>query len=146
MTTSDTDVIEAITPMVEGHSFLQLLGVEVRSASTGRVVLTLPHRDVLTNPDGETLHGGLAATLIDHASGMAVYTASLEDPGLQGGPTIDLRCSYVRPAKGDMHAEAEVVAVGNSIAFTTAEATVTTDGGEEVLVASGEGTFAVRRD
>jgi acyl-coenzyme A thioesterase PaaI-like protein len=59
----------------EEHGYLSWLNTSVDVVERGRVVLSLPFDDKLTNSDGGTIHGGVAATLIDTAGGVVQRTA-----------------------------------------------------------------------
>ena len=50
-----------------------ILGYEVTEAERGRVVVTLAPKDCHLNPAG-TVHGGVAATLLDSCMGLAVQS------------------------------------------------------------------------
>ena len=140
---AETDLMAEMQSMVDEHDFMEGLDAEVTDAEPGRVAMVLPYREEFANPASDAMHGGLVATMIDHASGMAVYSATVDRPDVGGGPTIDLRISYIRPVVGDLHVEAEIVSFGRSIAFTTATATTLDADGREETVASSEGTFSV---
>ena len=121
------------------HGYLSWLNTSVETLERGQVVLSIPFDDKLTNADGRTIHGGVAATLIDTAGGVAQRT-TFEDPLGGGVATVNLNANYLRPADGDLRAEAEVVRAGGSIGVS--EMTVTTAGGgngEETGDAHGEG-------
>ncbi|QAU12300.1 PaaI family thioesterase [Halorubrum sp. BOL3-1] len=135
------------------HGYLSWLNTSVETIDRGRVVLSIPFDDKLTNADGRTIHGGVAATLIDTAGGVAQRT-TFEEPLDGGVATVNLDANYLRPATGDLRAEAEVVRAGGSIGVS--EMTVTTArGGEdrgdagdadrsEVVV--GQGSFRLFRE
>ncbi|MGD9702038.1 MAG: PaaI family thioesterase [Acidimicrobiia bacterium] len=70
----------------------RLLGMELGELEEGRVAFTLETRPELGNPLG-TVHGGIAATLLDSAMGCAVHSL------LRAGErytTLDLHVHYVR--------------------------------------------------
>ena len=135
---------------LDQHGFLSWLGATVESVDEGRMVMTIPYDEKLTNSgpgSGEaddernTVNGGIAATLIDTCGGLAVR-ASLDDPLESGVATIDLNVSYLRPAKGDLTATADVVRIGSTVGVS--EVTVVSQNGEtEREVAVGRGSFRV---
>src|SRR5215475_6422973 len=53
------------------NTIAQTLGYDIVEAEEGRVVITAEPRDSHLNPAG-TVHGGLAATLLDSCMGLAV--------------------------------------------------------------------------
>jgi len=83
-----------------------------------------------------TLHGGVTATLVDAAVGIALI-------GQLGGQlvtTVELKVNYLRPAShGKVHARARLLKVGKTLGFGTAE--VHDPHGR--LVASGSATYMI---
>lgn len=126
---------------VRSNEFHNDRNFRVEEAEDGRVVLSMPVRDDLTNFSGN-LHGGVLATLVDTASALAIRN-TFEDPWTPGLATTDLTVSYVRPANGEVRAEAEVVRVGDSLAVTTVEVTGVAPDGERKVVATGGTTYRV---
>ena len=120
------------------NSMARTLGYEVVEASSGRVVVTaLPNRDHL-NPAG-TVHGGLAATLLDSCMGLAVWSAT--DKGF-GSTTLEFKISLVRPITpdtGEIRAEGTVLTIGRRIG--TAEGRLTDKTGR--LLAHGTTTCLI---
>mgnify|MGYP006274307115 FL=1 len=151
MTGFDADDARAfIQSYVDDHGFLSFLDLSVEDVDDGEMTMRVPYHEKLTNhgPGRGDVHGGIAATLIDTAGGLAVRTA-LDDPVDAGVATIDLNVSYLRPARGDLVAEAEVVRVGSTVGV--AEVTVEAqpqeddDRDEATEVAVGRGSFRVFR-
>lgn len=81
-----------------------------------------------------SLHGGVTATLIDAAIGVAIF-------GQFGGrraATVELKANYHRPvAEGVVRARARIVRAGKTLAFGTAEVFDQ----HRRLVASGSATY-----
>src|SRR6056297_371541 len=128
----------------EEHGYLSWLNTSVDVVERGRVVLSIPFDDKLTNSDGGTIHGGVAATLIDTAGGVVQRTA-FEEPLGGGVATVNLNANYLRPATGDLRAEAEVVRAGGSIGVS--DMTVTSDtNGDTAEVVVGQGSFRLFRE
>lgn len=94
--------------------FLQWVGVIIEEEGDGSCVLRVPHREALTNASGPVIHGGIVATLIDNAAGTAVRTI-LENPETARYATVELNLSYLRPAIGDLRAEANIRRPGSSL-------------------------------
>ncbi len=132
---------EYIQTMMESHPFIRWLDISVETVEPGRVVVELPYRDEFGNPGNGALHGGIVATVMDQTAAMAVQADTYDAGGAVGGPTVDIRVSYVRPITGDMRAVGEVVRVGESIAMASAEATGIAPDGQEKTVATAEATF-----
>lgn len=123
--TSDGDeipdeVVETIQTYIEEyHGFLSWLEVEVEEVQRTRTVMSLPFAEKLTNNTSpETIHGGVAATLIDTCGGLALRP-HLRDPVAGGMATVNLNVNYLRRAVGDLRATAEPVRVGGSIGWST---------------------------
>lgn len=97
--------------------------------------MTIPYDEKLTNTvSPPTIHGGIAATLIDTAGGIALRTM-LDDPLAGGVATINLNVNYLRRASGDLTAVAEVVRAGGSVGVSTITV-VSTDPEEDSDVAA----------
>lgn len=117
---------------------MRLIGGTPETVEHGRVVFRAPTRGDFANPMG-TLHGGIAATLLDSAMGCAVM--STLPPGA-GYATVDLHVTYLRPAGLDgvvLRAEGTAVHTGGRVA--TAEGRLTDPDGR--LVATAVCTCAV---
>jgi uncharacterized protein (TIGR00369 family) len=102
-----------------------LLGFELVEVQDGRAVFAVEPGDQHYNPIG-VVHGGLAATLIDSATGCAVHTTL---PAGTGYTTTDVQVRFVRPITRDtgrIECVGEVVHRGRTMA--TAEARLTAGG------------------
>ena len=103
------------------NSMAQTLGYDIVEVAKGRVVAAVePHAGHL-NPSG-TVHGGLSATLLDTAMGLAIRTM-LEKGVAQ--TTLEFKISMVRPITpqtGLVKAEGKVISCGRRIG--TAEGTL----------------------
>jgi uncharacterized protein (TIGR00369 family) len=89
--------LEFVQGLVDGtlplNTIAETLGYDVIEAAGGRVVVTaLPDGSHL-NPSG-TVHGGLAATLLDSCMGLAIR--STLEKGV-GQTTLEFKISLVRP-------------------------------------------------
>ncbi|MDY7101826.1 MAG: PaaI family thioesterase [Actinomycetota bacterium] len=110
----------------------ELLGMSLLEVDEGRIVFGLEPDARMTNPLG-TVHGGIAATLLDSAMSCAVHTTLAAD---ESYTTLDLHVRYVRAARpdgGPLQVEGSVVHRGRRTA--TAEGRVTDAEGR--LVAHG---------
>lgn len=133
----------------EHHDFLSWLGTDVDALEKGRIVMSLPYDEKLTNArpggseDRPEINGGVAATLIDTAGGLALRT-TLDDP-LEGGvATINLNVNYLERATGDLTATGEVIRAGNSVGVGEVVVESETDG-ESRRVATGQGSYRLFR-
>src|SRR5258708_28846948 len=104
------------------NTIAQTLGYDVAEAAHGRVVVTAEPTGAHLNPAG-TVHGGLAATLLDSCMGLAVQ--STLEKGF-GQTTLEFKISLLRPVTpetGLVRAEGRVVSRGRRIG--TAEGRLT---------------------
>ncbi len=135
---------EAVQRRMDAHGFLSWLDVRVEAVSPGRVVLRIPYREELTNrpfSGQRSVHGGVAATVIDSVAGAAIKS---ELPNGAGTATIDLNVSYLRPATSDLVATGEVIRVGKSVGVASVRVESETNG-DRSEVAVGRGSFRIFR-
>jgi uncharacterized protein (TIGR00369 family) len=96
------------------NTIARTLGYDIVEAENGRVVVTAePTADHL-NPAG-TVHGGLAATMLDSCMGLAIL--SMLEKG-SGSTTLEFKISFVRPITPDtglIRAEGTVLNRGRRI-------------------------------
>ena len=119
---------------LSNHDHLQKLGIAIKEQRDGYVRLSLPHDESLTNPGSDVMQGGIVATLIDHGGGAAIRT-TLERPKEMTHATTELNVSYLRPAVGDLTAEATVVRSGRTRGVVDVKVTMeTSEGTKEVAV------------
>jgi uncharacterized protein (TIGR00369 family) len=117
----------------------ELLGFELEEADEGRVVFSIEPGEQHYNPIG-TVHGGVAATLLDSAMGAAVHSTLPEGTGYV---TLEVKFNLVRAITADtgrVLAEGRVIHRGKSVA--TVEASLRSDDGK--LLAHGTSTCLVR--
>jgi uncharacterized protein (TIGR00369 family) len=117
------DGLAALRAMIAGElpppPIATLLGFDLVEVDEGRVVFAVEPGDHHYNPIG-MVHGGLAATLIDSATGCAVHTTL---PAGTGYTTTDVQVRFVRPITRDtgrIECVGQVVHRGRTLA--TAEA------------------------
>src|SRR5882757_6538073 len=116
----------------------QTLGYDITEAERGRVVVTAEPRDIHLNPAG-TVHGGLAATLLDSCMGLAVQS-TLEKGVSQ--TTLEFKILLLRPITpetGPIKAEGLVLSLGRRVG--TAEGRLTDGSGR--LLAHGTTTCLI---
>lgn len=102
--------------------FIRALGAEVVSVQPGVGKMKLPWReDLVGDPRSGLIHGGVITTLLDNASGMAVFSSLREVMQIA---TLDLRVDYLRPPvpRQDLYAEATCYRVTRNIAFVRGRA------------------------
>lgn len=108
------------------NTMASTLGYDVTEAESGRVVVTAEPKDMHLNPAG-TVHGGLAATMLDSCMGLAIH--STLDKGV-GSTTLEFKMSFLRPITpqtGPIRAEGKVISRGRRVG--TAEGRVTDEKG-----------------
>jgi uncharacterized protein (TIGR00369 family) len=112
------------------NTIAQTLGYDITEAERGRVVVTAEPSDIHLNPAG-TVHGGLAATMLDSCMGLAIQ--STLEKGV-GSTTLEFKASFVRPITpnaGSIRAEGTVISRGRRV------------GTAEGRVIDGEGRLSV---
>jgi len=120
------------------NTIAQTLGYDVAEAASGRVVVTAKPSGIHLNPAG-TVHGGLAATLLDSCMGLAVQ--STLEKGV-GQTTLEFKISLLRPITpetGEIKAEGVVLSCGRRVG--TAEGRITDGKGR--LLAHGTTTCLI---
>ena len=113
---------KAVEQMSGALPFVRALGAEVVSVTPGVGKMKLAWReDLVGDPRSGLLHGGVITTLLDNASGMAVFSSLREAMQIA---TLDLRIDYLRPPspKQDIHAEATCYRMTRTIAFVRGRA------------------------
>ncbi|MSP14995.1 MAG: PaaI family thioesterase [Myxococcales bacterium] len=110
-------------------------GMRLLEWSEGKAKVALDVTPAVANPFG-MLHGGMVATLIDHAGTIAILTA---DRDTRPGVTTDLNITYFLPTpRGDTAlAEASVLRAGRTLAMVNVDVRRASDG---KLVAQGRMT------
>ncbi len=143
----DERAMELLEAFIDRHGFLSWLNLEVVEVDSGRVVLTVPYDDKLVNPGSPvgSIHGGIAATLIDTASGFALRS-TFDDPSTGSLATTDLNVTYLRPATADLRVEAEVLRTGGTMGYTDTIVSSVAPDGEEKTVATGRTSFRLFPD
>lgn len=113
----------------------RLMGFRLAEVEEGRAVFVVEPGERHANGIG-IAHGGLAATLLDSATGCAINTMM---PAGRIFTTLEMKINYVRPLTpevGEVRCEARVVHVGGRVA--TAEGRITDAAGK--LYAHGTAT------
>lgn len=143
MTDSDAEADEVSDVPARGReffddgSFNDWLGLTVEEFGEGEVVLSVECEEFKQNPGG-VMHGGVTATLVDVAGGMAIGSTFEEEEMMA---TTNLEVNYFRPVTDTAYATAEVVRVGSSNAIAHVEVESTAPDGERKDVAIGTVTY-----
>jgi uncharacterized protein (TIGR00369 family) len=109
---------EFVRGLVDGtlplNTMAQTLGYDVTEVEPGRAVVAIEPSEAHLNPYG-TVHGGLAATLLDTCMGLAVQTTLVRG---FAQTTVEFKVSLMRPitpATGPIRAEGKVLNRGRRI-------------------------------
>lgn len=98
-TTPITTGLEVLEKLAENHSngssIGETMGMRLARASKGRVVLDVTPDGRHLNPLG-AVHGGFAATCLDGAAALALYSTLDHDTPYA---TVDLNVKYLRPVR-----------------------------------------------
>lgn len=107
--------LEFVRGLVSGslplNTMAKTLGYDIVEADEGRVVIAAMAGADHMNPNG-TIHGGVAATLLDSCMGLAVRTLL---PKGVGSTTLEFKISFLRPVtaeSGLLRAEGKALMVG----------------------------------
>jgi uncharacterized protein (TIGR00369 family) len=134
--------LEFIQGLVDGtlplNPIAETLGYDVTEVVRGRVIVTAKPNGTHLNPAG-TVHGGLAATMLDSCMGLAIQ--SLLAKGVRS-TTLEFKISLLRPITpetGLIKAEGVVLSCGRRVG--TAEGRITDQRGR--LLAHGTTTCLI---
>ena len=108
------------------NTIAKTIGYDIAEAESGRVVVTAEPGENHLNPAG-TVHGGLAAAMLDSCMGLAIQ--STLETGL-GSTTLEFKISFLRPITpetGPIRAEGMVITRGRRVG--TAEGCLTDSNG-----------------
>ena len=131
---------QVMTGEVPPSGMVQLMNFKLVEVSEGHAVFTIEPDERHYNGLG-IAHGGLAATLLDSATGCAINTMM---PAGRIFTTLEMKINYVRPMAretGEVRCEANVIHVGGRIA--TAEGRIVDGNGK--LFAHGTATCMLFR-
>ena len=128
--------------VAEGHlpppPIAELVRMRLVDVEDGRITFSCTPDGSMYNPLG-MVHGGLACTLLDTATGCALHTTLREGVGYT---SIEIKVNYLKPitvASGQLTAVGTVVKAGSRVGF--AEATLTDAAG--ALVATATSTLLI---
>jgi len=103
--------------MLSGVPHARAMGMSIVEMTHSNTIIKLPFdKRFVGNPETGVIHGGAITSLLDNASGMAVFCA-LEE--LVSIATLDLRIDYMRAATPgeDVFAHAHCYKLTHTIAF-----------------------------
>jgi uncharacterized protein (TIGR00369 family) len=96
---------------------MALIGAALTTVEPGRVEITLPFRDNLTQQKGY-VHGGILGMIADSACGYAAFSLMPADCSLV---TVEYKINILTPAVGSLVAKGEVVKPGRTLTVARAE-------------------------
>ncbi len=126
---------ESLSKIVDGIPFARTCGITVAAFNDEASTLTLSMSasDAVARMNGsDQIHGGAVAALIDTAGTILAVVKTG-----QGVPTINLRTDFLKPAAGNLIAQASIRRVGRKVSVVDVD--VTSEDG--TLIAIGRGTF-----
>src|SRR5215472_2442652 len=92
----------------------ELLAMELVEVHEGHAVFAVEPAEWMYNPIG-SVHGGIAATLLDSCMGCAIHTTL---PAGVGYTTLEIKVNFVRPILGNtgmLRAEGKIISGGKRI-------------------------------
>jgi uncharacterized protein (TIGR00369 family) len=130
----DPDFAERIRASFAKQGAMHTIGAALGEIAPGRVVITLPWRQELTQQHG-FLHAGIVATALDSACGYAGSTLMPADAGVL---TIEYKINLLAPARGDsFRMEGVVLKPGRTISVTEGRAYALHEGREKLIATMG---------
>ena len=141
----DMSGLEFLQAVMEGRlpapPIADLIGATIESVQEGQVTFAIDPAEWMYNPIG-SVHGGIAATVLDSCMGCAVH--SLLPAGV-AYTTADLQVRYVRAmsaSTGRVLATGRVIHPGRRL--MTVEASLTTEVGDTLLAHGTSGCIVLR--
>jgi uncharacterized protein (TIGR00369 family) len=116
---------------------MSTIGATMTAVEPGRIEITMPFRDDLTQHNGY-MHAGIVATILDSACGYAALSLM---PADVDALTVEYKINLLRPAVGDvLIARALVVKAGKTLTVSSGEV-IARSGEKESVVATMTGTI-----
>jgi uncharacterized protein (TIGR00369 family) len=119
---SGLELVQGLADGTPLNTIARTVGHDITEAESGRVVVTSEPKDIHLNPAG-TVHGGLAATMLDSCMGLAIQSPLGKGVG---STTLELKISFVRPITletGPIKAEGTVLSRGRRVGTTEGRVT-----------------------
>jgi uncharacterized protein (TIGR00369 family) len=124
-----------------GFYMRNILHLRIRHITPGSLTIELPPDDRFAgDSDGNMLHSGLTASVIDHAGGFCAWSALTDTK--QSVSTIDLQVDYLSPAKLNepLICEANIVHKGGMVIRTDM---ICWNESKTIKIASGRGLYNI---
>ena len=119
--------------------FIESLGTQLLEMADGRARATMTPRPEHMN-SWSVVHGGVLMTLLDFVMAMAGRSARADltqDAKAGGNLTVEMKTTFIRPARGAITVTAQCVHAGRSLSFCEGEIL----DAEGQVVARASGTF-----
>ena len=117
MSPADPKYASRIRASFQRQKAMELIGASLGKVEAGRVEVTLPWRDDLTQQKG-FIHGGIIGMIADTACGYAAYSLMPADSSLV---TVEYKINILAPALGSLVARGEVIRAGRTLTITRGE-------------------------
>ena len=115
----DPDFAARVRASFERQAAMKLIGAGLLEVAPGFVVVTLAHREALTQQHG-FVHAGIVATALDSACGYAASTLMPADAGVL---TVEFKINLLAPARGPaFRFEGRVTKAGRTISVVDGRA------------------------
>ncbi len=125
MQPADDGFAERVRVSFARQPFMRAVGAAIETVEPGRVVLTLAHRDELTQQHG-FVHGGVLAAALDTACGYAAFSLM---PAGAAVLTVEFKVNFLAPARGPrLRFEGVVAKPGRTLSVVDGRATQVDDG------------------
>jgi uncharacterized protein (TIGR00369 family) len=126
----DPDFARRVRASFDAQGAMRTLGATLAEVAPGRVVITLPWQQGLTQQHG-FLHAGMVAAALDSACGYAASTLMPADAGVL---TIEYKINLLAPARGQhFRMEGLVLKPGRTITVAEGRAFANDDGSEKLV-------------
>lgn len=117
--------------------FIESLGAQLQEMKDGSAVATMIPRPEHMN-SWAVVHGGVLMTLLDFVMAMAGRSARADLDGEAGGNlTVEMKTSFIHPARGKLTIKAHCLHAGRSLSFCEGEIV----DADQHIVARASGTF-----
>jgi len=130
---SDPQFAERVHRSFDRQAAMRTLGAALESVEPGHVVVTMLHREELTQQHG-FIHAGMLAAALDSACGYAAFSLMPADAAVL---TIEFKINLLAPARGPrFRFDARVTKPGRTISVVDGRALQYAANGDEQLIAT----------
>jgi uncharacterized protein (TIGR00369 family) len=131
--TADPQFAERVRQSFDRQAAMRTLGAALESVEAGHVVVTMLHREELTQQHG-FIHAGMLAAALDSACGYAAFSLMPPDAAVL---TIEFKINLLAPARGPrFRFDARVTKPGRTISVVDGRALQYAANGDEQLIAT----------